>query len=277
MKLIMSVSLGSAVENCNSYILAFQGDQLLVIVEEDKYSFPERRDFEAMELTTIRQHYLGTLNGRHCYSAEVEDECIAPGGSSFVGLREIFGAVEEDFFSLAIHAIQIINWDKMHRFCGKCGSVTEHSSEERAKICGNCGSVYYPRISPAVIVAVKKGKELLLLRNKIYKHDFYSVLAGFVEPGESLEECLVREVREEANIEVKNIRYFASQSWPFPNSLMVGFTADYAGGDLRVDGKEIADAGWYRPDNFPKIPGSISIARRLIDAFVNEQGQEQPE
>ncbi len=277
MKLKMSVSLGSGVENCNSYILAFQGDQLLVQLEDGNYRFPECSEFETMKLTTIRQHYLGTLDGRHCYSAELDADCSAPRGYSFVGLREIFGVVDEELFSLAIHAIQIINWDKMHQYCGKCGALTGYAPEERAKNCGSCGSVYYPRISPAVIVAVKKGKELLLLRNKIYKHDFYSVLAGFVEPGESLEECLVREVREEANIEVKNIRYFASQSWPFPNSLMVGFTADYAGGDLRIDGKEIADAGWYTPDNFPKIPGSISIARRLIDAFVNEQGQKQSE
>jgi NAD+ diphosphatase len=277
MKLIMSVSLGAGVENCNSYILAFQGDQLLVQAKEEKFRFPECREFEAMKLTTIRQHYLGTLDGRHCYSAELDTDLSTPRGFSLVGLREIFGVVDEELFSLAVHAIQIINWDKMHQYCGKCGARTGYALEERAKYCGSCGSVYYPRISPAVIVAVKKGNELLLLRNKIYKHDFYSVLAGFVEPGESLEECLVREVREEANIEVKNIKYFASQSWPFPNSLMVGFTADYAGGDLRVDGKEIADADWYRPDNFPKIPGSISIARRLIDAFVNEQGQKQPE
>ncbi len=271
MELDISVSPVPGAENENSYVFAFNGDRLLVITENEEYRIPNYNEIENMKLKAVRRHYLGTLDGRPCYSIEIKPESIAPRQTSFVGLRELFGMVDEELFSLAAHAIQIVNWDKMHQYCGKCGAKTGYAPAERAKICNQCGAVYYPRIAPAVIVAVKKGKELLLLRNKRFKHNFYSVLAGFVEPGESLEECLIREVREETGLEVKNIKYFGSQSWPFPNSLMVGFTADYAGGEIRLDGNEIAAAGWFMPDNFPQLPGPISIARRLIDSFVNEQ------
>ena len=174
-------------------------------------------------------------------------------------------------FSIAQHAFQIVNWDRMHQFCGRCGAETDYSQSERVKICPACEAHYYPRVSPAVIVAIHRENKLLLMRNKRYKHNFYSVLAGFVEPGESLEAAIVREVKEEVGIEVKNIRYFASQPWPFPDSLMIGFTADYAGGNLVPDGFEISEAGWYAVDDLPLIPGPISIARKLIDAFVEEQ------
>jgi NAD+ diphosphatase len=274
MKLIMSVSPDSGDKDSEAYVFAFHKERLLVFMEGDNYRIPECSELEEMKLEVIRRHYLGTLDGRPYYSAEINSEVKVSGKAAFVGLRDLFGMIDEELFSLAVHAVQIINWDNMHQYCGKCGADTEYASAERAKICNQCEAVFYPRISPAVIVAVKKGNELLLLRNKQYKHDFYSVLAGFVEPGESLEECLIREVREEAGIEVKNIKYFGSQSWPFPNSLMVGFTADYAGGKLRLDDKEIADAGWYTPDSFPKLPGPISIARRLIDSFVDEQKQQ---
>lgn len=271
MKLLMSVSPDPGAENGNSYVFPFHEDQLLVITEEEKCQIPKCSELEEMKLEVVRYHYLGTLDGRPCYSAELNANRSASKRASFVGLREVYGMVDEELFSIASLAVQVISWDKMHQYCGKCGSETGYASEERAKICNRCDAVYYPRIAPAVIVAVKKGKELLLLRNKKFKHDFYSVLAGFVEPGENLEECLIREVREEAGIEVKNIKYFGSQSWPFTNSLMAGFTADYAGGELSLDDKEIAAAGWFNPDTFPKLPGSISIARRLIDSFVNEQ------
>jgi len=269
MELKMSAALKPVGEDGNAYILAFQGNRLLV-VEEETYRVPLRGEFDKMNLEIVRQHYLGTIDDRPCYSIEVDENSTAPPGSSYVGLRELFGLVDEEIFSLAIHAVQIINWDRMNQYCGQCGAHTDYGKEVRAKICRRCSAVYYPRLSPAVIVAVKKDKELLLLRNKHRKQGFYSVLAGFVEPGENLEECLVREVREEAGIEVKNIKYFGSQSWPFPDALMIAFTAEYAGGEISIDNEEIADAGWFRPDNFPRIPGKISIARHLIDEFVKE-------
>ena len=141
-------------------------------------------------------------------------------------------------------------------------------TDERAKICLKCGLINYPRISPAIIVAVVKKNQILLARSERFPTGFYSVLAGFVEPGETFEDCVKREVKEEVGLDVKNIRYFGSQPWPFPDSLMVGFTADYDGGKILIDKTEIKDAGWFTAHDLPQIPGKISIARRLIDWFV---------
>jgi NAD+ diphosphatase len=144
---------------------------------------------------------------------------------------------------------------------------------ERAKQCSVCSHTTYPRLAPAIIVSVERqtdsGSELLLAHNRRHTEGMYSVLAGFVEPGESLEECVRREVCEEVGLEVQNIDYFGSQPWPFPNSLMIAFTAEYAGGEIVLEDEELAEAGWYRPDNLPRVPPPISIARQLIDAFVS--------
>lgn len=146
-----------------------------------------------------------------------------------------------------------------------------NKNDERAKVCPSCGFVNYPRISPAMIVAVTRGREILLAKGSRFQGGFYSVLAGFVEPGETFEECVEREIKEEVGLKVKNINYFGSQPWPFPDSLMVGFTAEYAGGDITIDNKEILDAGWYTAEGLPLIPGNGSIARRLIDWYVQKQ------
>lgn len=189
---------------------------------------------------------------------------------AFKGLREMFGFLEDDLLGLAGRANQIVNWDQAHQFCGRCGKKMTYKEDERAKICPSCDLINYPRISPAIIVAVIRDNKILLARSPRFPASFYSVLAGFVEPGESLEECVAREVKEEAGVDIKNIRYFGSQPWPFPDSLMVGFTADYAGGEILMDKTEILDAGWFAADNLPQIPGKISIARRLIDWFAEQ-------
>jgi len=187
---------------------------------------------------------------------------------SFKGIRDLFGQVAEELVGLAGRAGQIMRWDEAHQFCGRCSEAMEDKPDERAKSCPSCGLVNYPRISPAIIVAVVKAGQLLLARAARFPTRFYSVLAGFVEPGESLEACVVREVKEEVGIDVRDIRYFGSQPWPFPDSLMVGFTAAYAGGDITLDEKEILDAGWYTPDEIPQVPGKFSIAGRLIEWFL---------
>jgi NAD+ diphosphatase len=183
-------------------------------------------------------------------------------------LRRFFGTLDETLIWTAGRANQLIHWSREHRFCGKCGHETEDSRGERAKICPICGLINYPRVSPAIIIAVIKDNQILLARNKRFKNKFFSVLAGFVEPGETLEECAQREIFEEVNLRVKNIRYFGSQPWPFPNSLMVAFTADYGGGKIKEDKLEIIEAGWFSADQLPSIPPRMSIARKLIDWFV---------
>ena len=248
--------------------LAFRGDKLLIELRGKAAVIPCATYLESLGLKPIRKQYLGTLDGRPCYSAELAANALAPQGMTFQELRPLFGLLEENLFSLAGRAIQIIDWDQTHQYCGRCGSSTENKPNERAKVCPQCGLINFPRISPAVIVAVLKGNRILLTHARRFRPRLYSVIAGFVEPGETLEECISREVKEEVGINVKNICYFGSQSWPFPNSLMVAFTADYASGKITTDKAEIVDAGWFAADNLPSIPDKISISRRLIDWFV---------
>ena len=219
-------------------------------------------------------HYLGALRGFSCYGVEAAEKTPAPQGMAFVGLRSLYGLLDEDTFKVALAAMHLIEWDRTSRFCGRCGAPTEPHPEERAKQCTACGALVYPRISPAVIVLVERGDRLLLARASRFTEVMYSVLAGFVEPGESLEETVSREIEEETGIRVKDVRYFGSQPWPFPDSLMIGFTARYASGEIRIDNKELVDAGWYSVDNLPPIPGKISIARKLIDSFIEKRRAE---
>ncbi|MFQ6067478.1 MAG: NAD(+) diphosphatase [bacterium] len=252
----------------SAWWFAFRGDELLVKLRDKAVTIPCTTHLESLNLKPVREQYLGTLDGRPCYSAELAPNISAPEGMAFRGLRQLFGFLEDNLFSVAGRAIQIMNWDQTHQYCGRCGSSTENKPNERAKVCPQCGLLNFPRISPAVIVAVLKGNRILLTHAHRLPPGLYSVIAGFVEPGETLEECVSREVKEEVGIEVKNIRYFGSQPWPFPNSLMVAFTAVYARGKINTNETEIIDAGWFTADNLPLIPDKISISRRLIDWFV---------
>jgi NAD+ diphosphatase len=174
---------------------------------------------------------------------------------------------------LAARAVQIVDWDRTHRFCGRCGAPLKARETERAKECPKCGLLHFPRLAPAVIVLVERGDQLLMARSRHFAPGVYSVLAGFVEPGEALEEAVEREVLEEVGIRIQDIRYFGSQPWPFPHSLMIGFTARYAGGEIRINDQELEDAGWFTADRLPGQPGKISIARQLIEWFVQKQGR----
>ena len=257
----------SDVEPKSALWFIFEKGRLMVIIQADTCSVPETSDLEKCISSVIHKQYLGTLDDCSCYAAEFAG--IPAPGLAFKDLRGLFGMLEEELIWVAGRANQLVNWSQTHRYCGRCGKPTENKTDERAIICPKCGLVNYPRLSPAVIVAVLKNDRILLGRNKRFKLPFYSVLAGFVEPGESLEECVKREIREEVGITVKNIRYFGSQPWPFPDSLMLAFIADYAAGEIRLDGSEIIDAAWFARDNLPQIPPKISIARQLIDWFVN--------
>ncbi len=250
---------------------AFQENKLLVYEESSGARLPFLVDFSEVGLIPLSEHYLGSFDGRPCYAVEIAAGAVPPAGMTFEGLRQVYGRLEEDLFWIAGRAVQIIDWDRTHRFCGRCGTPLKTKSPERAKECPQCGLLHFPRLAPAIIVLVERDKELLLARSRHFMPGMYSVLAGFVEPGESLEEAVVREVKEEVGIEVKDIKYFGSQPWPFPHSLMIGFTATYAGGEITIDTTEIEDAGWFSIDNLPRIPGKISIARKLIDRFLARQ------
>ncbi|MDQ2785145.1 MAG: NAD(+) diphosphatase [Chloroflexota bacterium] len=250
----------------------FRESALLVRETDTGTTLPYIEETASLGMTPLRTQYLGTLDGDHCFAAEVDKATEPPEGMRFEGLRALYGRLPDDLFFLAGRAIQIIAWDRTHQYCGHCGTRTVYHKVDRATECPNCGLVNYPRIAPAVIVAVERGDELLLARNANFPAAFFSVLAGFVEAGESLEETVRRELREEVSIEVKDITYFGSQSWPFPNSLMVGFTATYESGEIRVDTNEVAEAAWFRHDTLPRVPPGLSIARKLIDAFIEKHG-----
>ena len=251
----------------------FQENKLLVCQKPESLTLPSLMDLDELGLIVIRQHYLGQLDNHHCYTGEVAEGTNPPTGMSFEGLRQVYGRLDEALFWIAARAVQIIDWDRTHRFCGRCGIELKMKTTERAKECPQCGLLHFPRLAPAIIVLVERGNELLLARSRHFLPGMYSVLAGFVEPGESLEEAVVREVKEEVGMDVKDIKYFGSQPWPFPHSLMIGFTATYAGGQISLDDSEIEEAGWFTADNLPRIPSKISIARKLIDGFLAKQGR----
>lgn len=255
-------------ENTPAFWFVFREDLLLVKSNNSTAVIPHIKDLSSLNLYPIRKQYLGKLDNIPCYCAELPAHTTAPEGMDFINLRQLYGKIKEDLFLLAGRAIQIINWDKTYQYCGQCGSPTDTKPNEYAKICPKCGLINYPRISPAIIVAIVKDNQILLAQGTRFTSPFYSVLAGFVEPGETLEECVKREVFEEVGIEIKNISYFGSQSWPFPNSLMVAFTANYASGEINIDEIEIKDAGWFKASTLPPIPSSISISRKLIDWFI---------
>lgn len=264
----------------------FHKFELLVFVDEQgQATLPREVSLAALDLgdfRVVRQHYFGYLqNGTRlpCYAGELvagRDAAALPVGMALLNLRRLYGRFAEPLLWLAGRAVQLVDWDRTHQFCGQCGSPTFTAAHERVKQCPNCDHTSYPRLSPAMIVQVtregKNGREILLARNKRYTTPMYSVLAGFVEPGESLEMCVRREIREEVALEVKNIRYFGSQPWPFPNSLMVAFTAEYASGEIVLEEAELTDAQWFRADNLPPYPPPMSIAHRLIEDFKRAEG-----
>jgi NAD+ diphosphatase len=212
-------------------------------------------------------HPVGLWNGAYCRAAWVPKDAAAPAGHAFKGMRGLFGRLDEPMLAVAGRAFQIADWARTHRFCGVCGQPMARAPGERAMKCA-CGHVAYPRISPAMMVLVKRGPAILLARNvAVPAGGRMSALAGFLEPGESIEDAIHREVREEVGVEVKDLRYFASQSWPYPHSLMIAFTAEYAGGELVCDPAEIAEARWFGPgDALPELSPGQSISRALIDA-----------
>jgi NAD+ diphosphatase len=222
-------------------------------------------------------HFVGVVDGQAWWAVDVPRDADDPSSGAAADLRSYYGNAPDHHWLAAGRAVQIVEWARTHRFCGRCGERTELADGERAMRCPRCGLVSFPRLSPAMITLVTRGapgpdQEALLARGVQFTRPMYSCLAGFVEPGESLEAAVLREVHEEVAITVRDPAYFGSQPWPFPNSLMIGFTAEYESGEIECDPSEIVDAGWYRRDELPMVPPGISIARKLIDAWVADAG-----
>ncbi|MFW6074082.1 MAG: NAD(+) diphosphatase [Chloroflexota bacterium] len=258
-------------ERHDGWCVLVRGNEPLV-VSGSELRIGRLQEVESLVGRSCRIRYLGELYGEPCYTAEVDSDFCAPPGSEFVGLRELWSHVPEPDWEMAGRAVQIVDWERSHRYCGACGVPTVDGERERAMVCPDCGLKAYPRLSPAVIMLVHKGDQVLLGRSNRFKSGFYSVLAGFVEAGENLEQAVEREVYEETRIRIKDITYFGSQPWPFPNSLMIGFTAEYESGTIRLLDDEILEAGWFTLDNLPQLPGKISIARKLTDWWITSRG-----
>ncbi len=227
-------------------------------------------------VTGTATHVLGRLHGRLCVAVDGTDHA-APPGLDWCELRALYRHIDETLWGIAGRAIQIVGWDRTHRFCGRCGTPTVPGVHERVRRCPNCGLHAYPRVSPAIIVLVTRGEydeRALLAWGTRRQQQFYSTLAGFVESGETLEEALAREVKEEVGIDVRDIAYFGSQAWPFPHQLMIGYRARYGGGELVLQESEIREARWFTPeeiDSVNAVRGPFSIAGRLIDGWIAEQ------
>ncbi|MCX6521583.1 MAG: NAD(+) diphosphatase [Actinobacteria bacterium] len=224
---------------------------------------------DRIEIDDTPQHFLGMFGDEACWAVDVphgED----PSYGSAIDLFSYFGRATEVEWAIAGRAVQLAEWGRTHKFCGRCGTATELAGNDRSMKCPSCGLLAYPRLAPAMITLVTRGDQALLARGVAFRAPMYSCLAGFVEPGESLEQSVIREVREEVGVEIDTPTYVSSQPWPFPHSLMLGFRANWLSGDIVCDPTEIMDAQWYRRDELPNIPPRISIARKLIDMWVAE-------
>ena len=253
------------------YFTFFKGS-ILIKKEKNTSNIPVYDEIKKLNIHYGDEFLLGEFRGKSCFVIEVSSEIKFPDNFELIPLSQIGTLIDEELFLIAGRANQILNWDNTHRFCGKCGSKTENKKNEMAKVCPKCNHVMYPVICPAIIVGVIKGDKILLAHNKAFKNNMYSLIAGFVEAGEDLKSTVKREVFEEVGIKIKNIKYYKSSPWSFPNSLMIGFFAEYESGEIKVDGNEILHANWYTKDNFPpNIPEKFTIARKIIDGFVDRK------
>lgn len=241
-----------------------QNDQLWLL---DDQMLPQQSlsqlgfEFERQSPSYLLDYY----EGKPCILVDLQHQDIAFSSGAWHDMRSVLKGFDEPLSLIAGRACQVAHFIRTHQFCGQCGQRMISITWEVAKQCNSCGHRAYPRLSPAVIMAVVKDGEVLLAQNKRNRDGAYSILAGFVEAGETLEQCVAREVMEEVGLKVKNIRYFGSQPWPFPHNMMIGFIADYAGGEIKLEPNELIDGDWYHADNLPQIPGHHTIARHIID------------
>jgi len=254
-----------------AFVLAPADRQLARLDERGTPQLPTVADVHSWLGGAGEHLHLGRIDAQTCCLITLSDPpAEPPGGWAWHDARSLIGALSPDQTQAMACARQLDWWNRRHRFCGCCGTPTVACDRERARRCPQCGASFFPSASPAVIVAVTRGELLLLAHNQNFRSGMFSLLAGFVDPGETLEQAVAREVREEVGIEIGDVRYVTSQPWPFPNSLMAGFRAVHVSGEIQVDGREIAEAAWFSRDALPDVPRRGSVAHTLIDAWVRE-------
>jgi len=244
-------------------------DQEFLTSKNSDFLIFEEEDLKWSEMNIVNRQFLGFLNNKPCYLSELTSESKIDDGTMLTPLRNLLGRIPDSLFTVCSRSIQLSEWYRNNQFCGACGSKMQRHNTERAMYCECNNFLIYPKISPCIIVLVTKGEELLLAHNKNFPGAFFSTLAGFIEPGESAESAIHREIYEEVKIKVKNIKYYGSQSWPFPSQLMLGYHAEYLEGDITPDGEEIDSADWFNYRKLPQVPtGNISISGQLIESYI---------
>ena len=247
-----------------------KGDLMLEHRPDGTYGIPlsEEAPVEVKPWTTI--HTITPFaDGTAVRTFAVDSPIVGHPRYEMCGLRASYAKLSSDLYQKAGKCQEILYWDQNTKYCGVCGAPMKLHTEI-SKRCTECGKEVWPQLATAIIVLIHRGEEVLLVHARNFRGDFYGLVAGFVETGESLEEAVVREVREETSLEISNLRYFGSQPWPYPCGLMVGFHADYASGDIHLQRSELSAGGWFRKDNLPHIPEKLSIARRLIDSWLEK-------
>ena len=257
---------GPALPGDDVVCCVFQGNRVFV-QREGALSLP-RLDPAAHGLSLKAAHYLGRWAGRHCYGLHLPASAALPPALELIGLRALILEADDTTAAVAGQAFQLLEWERTHRYCGSCGEANVPHTSDRAVECRDCRLVFYPRIAPVIMGIVHRPGEILLTRKPGYAPGRYTVVAGFVEAGETLEACLAREIREEVGVEIRNPRYFGSQPWPFPNSLVMAFSAEWGGGEVEADGDELEEARWFSIDALPELPEPVHISRQLIDDTV---------
>ena len=231
----------------------------------------EEDDLKWSEMEMVNKQFIGYLNDKPCHILEIDEDSKLDNDLILTPLRNLLGRIPDSLFTICSRSLQLSEWRRNNQFCGVCGTKMKMHETERAMFCECNNVLVYPRISPCVIVLVTRGEELLLAHNKNFPGTFYSTLAGFIEAGESAESAIHREIFEEVKVRVQNIKYFGSQSWPFPSQLMLGYHAEYLEGEITPDGEEIDLADWFHYKDLPNVPtGNISISGQLIESYLEK-------
>ena len=250
----------------------FYKDQVLMVQQSDGYHIPTGEEPPVKVPIGSTIHYIGEMQGIPCktYALHTPISGEEAPARQMVGLRASYDSLPFEEYNLAGKAFEILNWDQNTRYCPSCG-VPTHKISDIGKKCPQCRQEFYPHISPAIIVRITKGDSVLMVRAKNFRGTFYGLVAGFLEAGETLEECVHREVMEETGIRIKNLKYFGSQPWPYPSGVMIGFTADYESGEIKLQEEELCAGAFFKRDSLPEMPGKLSLARKLMDDWLEKR------
>lgn len=247
----------------DDYLLCYSDSEVLLKRSGDDYEIPRKRDFIESIASPV---YLFSINSNHCFGLFVTE--VNQVSLEFHDVFILRNLKDKAFAWIGSVGYQLMMWYNHNRYCGRCGNKTEMKKEERAMVCPECKLINFPKISPAIIVAITCNNKILLAKGKHYKGDFYALIAGYMDVGESIEETVVREVKEEVGLDIKNLKYYKSQPWPFSTSIMLGFTAEADDTqEIIIDENEIGEAAWFTRGNLPTHASGVSISGDLIEAF----------